>query len=492
VWFGIPLFVVWLGVLRITAADYWCVSHFGFVSISYGASPVAGPVQDWPPGSFNSYGPRIRVGGPLLAIPSPYQKLWDPFVLYDARTGIERVSVIDNAWGGAIPREEYISFRLPYKSLAAMDAAARRDDLLGFVAACRTSYLAYPDRWEFAALLSNALYRLGRTAEADLIVEPILHQVPADWREEFLHTWMKADYDSAHPIDPARANVWPSRYSDVYQGNYRKPFDFQAIDLLAEWTTWDNPCRFHFEPLIQGYYDTRFRDRSFHDVAVATAGLEMLGGDAERGRDILLGLLKWKAGGRSETTYNLAHWNEVYFGLAIESWSWFIHSTNMTSEELTKSWELQEQSLDDRGWETWEDFHLLVATGEALDRIGEWPNRFRYMHPDQLRANTDRVRSQLHAVRQAVRIRFERLATGSWPTVDASGRMSSLTLRADPPPIDTYAADGGFRYIAPASSEEAFVVYSIGPDGVDDSGAVWYDPTNGSMSAGDLILRISP
>jgi hypothetical protein len=37
--------------------------------------------------------------------------------------------------------------------------------------------------------------------------------------------------------------------------------------------------------------------------------------------------------------------------------------------------------------------------------------------------------------------------------------------------------------------KDAYVLYSVGPDGLDDSGIVIYDPTNGTTSRGDLVLK---
>ncbi|MCE5229710.1 hypothetical protein LLG95_08960 [bacterium] len=38
--------------------------------------------------------------------------------------------------------------------------------------------------------------------------------------------------------------------------------------------------------------------------------------------------------------------------------------------------------------------------------------------------------------------------------------------------------------------QDATIIYSLGPDQTDNHGAVTYDPTNGTFSAGDIILRI--
>ena len=39
----------------------------------------------------------------------------------------------------------------------------------------------------------------------------------------------------------------------------------------------------------------------------------------------------------------------------------------------------------------------------------------------------------------------------------------------------------------PRAPERALIVWSPGPDGVDDEGRIVYDPTNGTISGGDLV-----
>ena len=56
-------------------------------------------------------------------------------------------------------------------------------------------------------------------------------------------------------------------------------------------------------------------------------------------------------------------------------------------------------------------------------------------------------------------------------------------------PQDPYAVGRALRWEKMAGGKS--VVYSIGPDGVDQRGTVDYDPTNGAKSAGDLVFRFT-
>ena len=49
-------------------------------------------------------------------------------------------------------------------------------------------------------------------------------------------------------------------------------------------------------------------------------------------------------------------------------------------------------------------------------------------------------------------------------------------------PVDPFAGDG----VSYRRADGRY--YSVGPDGVDDGGAVTYDPANGTASAGDIFL----
>ncbi|MBN1901454.1 zf-HC2 domain-containing protein [Candidatus Sumerlaeota bacterium] len=57
-------------------------------------------------------------------------------------------------------------------------------------------------------------------------------------------------------------------------------------------------------------------------------------------------------------------------------------------------------------------------------------------------------------------------------------------------PTDPLSGNGSMKlqyYVI--EGKDACVLYSAGPDGVDDSGIVVYDPTNGTNSKGDLVLK---
>jgi hypothetical protein len=37
------------------------------------------------------------------------------------------------------------------------------------------------------------------------------------------------------------------------------------------------------------------------------------------------------------------------------------------------------------------------------------------------------------------------------------------------------------------NDQEGWILWSVGPDGIDNDGEIEYDPTNGSTSGGDIV-----
>lgn len=57
-------------------------------------------------------------------------------------------------------------------------------------------------------------------------------------------------------------------------------------------------------------------------------------------------------------------------------------------------------------------------------------------------------------------------------------------------PEDPFSENGSKPiYYSVNQTKDAYVLYSVGPDGIDGLGSIAYDPSNGTTSAGDIILR---
>jgi len=86
-------------------------------------------------------------------------------------------------------------------------------------------------------------------------------------------------------------------------------------------------------------------------------------------------------------------------------------------------------------------------------------------------------------LRTAVAARHRLLTSGAFP---GSPAEFGPLLPAGPLG-DCFATSAPLRFLG---KPDGFHIYSFGPDGQDDAGAITYDPTNGTTSRGDLALRI--
>jgi hypothetical protein len=96
------------------------------------------------------------------------------------------------------------------------------------------------------------------------------------------------------------------------------------------------------------------------------------------------------------------------------------------------------------------------------------------------------VASKFQLLRAAVAARHRLIATGALPGAESD----FAPLLPDGLPSDIFAAPpAALRFrIDPANGD--LVIFSIGPDGLSNDGALVYDPSNGSTSAGDIVRRV--
>jgi len=125
----------------------------------------------------------------------------------------------------------------------------------------------------------------------------------------------------------------------------------------------------------------------------------------------------------------------------------------------------------------WDDYKYLESPlSEAQDEAGMGPNYSEAI----TRWNTAEAKSRLLLAGAAARHNF--LKTGEFPR-EASG---FAPLLPEGPPQDPFTGTP-LRFIG---NRDPFVVYSVGPDKKDDKAAFLYDPTNGTISPGDVFFEI--
>ncbi len=86
--------------------------------------------------------------------------------------------------------------------------------------------------------------------------------------------------------------------------------------------------------------------------------------------------------------------------------------------------------------------------------------------------------ARIRLARVTVALEEYRNATGAYP-----GSLLALVPRYLPEnPLDPFSG----KLLPYSPTREGYQLYSVGPDGTDQSGAVQYDPTNGTLSSGDI------
>lgn len=124
---------------------------------------------------------------------------------------------------------------------------------------------------------------------------------------------------------------------------------------------------------------------------------------------------------------------------------------------------------DARVWMCTEPIAYSGATGiyprELIDRLPWKP-----IDPDHARKITDR---------------YDRMIAKDGPSM-RNYDLSKIHSASDEEPLEYPEA---IRFWAKLRApEKALVIWSPGPDGVDDGGRIVYDPTNGTISGGDLVV----
>jgi hypothetical protein len=93
------------------------------------------------------------------------------------------------------------------------------------------------------------------------------------------------------------------------------------------------------------------------------------------------------------------------------------------------------------------------------------------------------VDAKFELLRVATAARYRFVLRGEFPrTPDQFGPLLSEGLPKDP------FADGPLKFII---TTDSLVCYSVGPDERDDRVAIEYDPTNGTLSPGDMLMTVA-
>lgn len=107
---------------------------------------------------------------------------------------------------------------------------------------------------------------------------------------------------------------------------------------------------------------------------------------------------------------------------------------------------------------------------------------------DEVRVRHRVANTKFELVRTANAVRHHLLAHGHWP--DPGSPEVLHPLLSDGIPADVFSPTTAPLNLLHEPATDAMVVYSVGPDGRNDGATIDYDPTNGTISAGDIAFRI--
>lgn len=116
------------------------------------------------------------------------------------------------------------------------------------------------------------------------------------------------------------------------------------------------------------------------------------------------------------------------------------------------------------------------------------PDELSYIESDkrpEYRTRAQHSRARMALVLSGAAVRHELLAGGDYPA-EGADRFTTILPAIAPDPFSADAAPLRFR----RDDAKDFVLYSIGPDRTDGRGLIEYDPTNGTLSAGDIRLFV--
>jgi hypothetical protein len=122
------------------------------------------------------------------------------------------------------------------------------------------------------------------------------------------------------------------------------------------------------------------------------------------------------------------------------------------------------------------DFNALVAKDNPV--LQQWVLRLARYAEGQARVT--RTRAMARLTQTLAGMLLYRAQKGNYP-----GSQEELSSVMQVVPLDPFI-EKNFKY---ANAGAYRLLYSVGPDMVDNGGTTPYDPTNGTVSSGDVIVR---
>jgi len=170
-------------------------------------------------------------------------------------------------------------------------------------------------------------------------------------------------------------------------------------------------------------------------------------------------------------------------GIACSPLELFALNCCETPAECEQLWRALEQLNQWEKVETVDD--LFQSEGAVAPHLRSAWRKMPTVQPNMEEATTRFrcTRSHFQLIRAATAAWHHLLRAGSFPQ---QATDFSPLLPAGPPP-DPHLPETPLRFRADG---DQFLCYGVGPDQQDDQGTIIYNPTNGTKSRGDIVVRI--
>jgi len=380
-----------------------------------------------------------------------------------------------------------IAIELPRGSFAPYAIAKEKRQPAAALDTLRQARRDYPHRLEFAVLLAHELCLQGYEKEAQGILAPLQTLTPADWREEFLVAMAQADYLAVSTPADAPAGTWPRVAPEVYRFP-RKALPLEdTTAILKRSDEWANPFLIALEART-----------SRHDIEIilgfanARLSLDVLSGNKQDAVAILAGLLKWRPGGNRPASVFARVGNRNARQDCLSMYRQVLESFPLEAEFLKEWWASMESVLATDSISEESDWEILQYPSQHFAAKNPGALTFLKDYNTHLLKASSFDRTRLDLIRQAVRVQHYRRTSGDWPADLSSLQHGDFALTSPTEPIDRYAPDGQFRFLPPAGPDDPFVLYSIGPDGVDDGAVAECSSYFPTQNSGDILIRLRP
>lgn len=147
--------------------------------------------------------------------------------------------------------------------------------------------------------------------------------------------------------------------------------------------------------------------------------------------------------------------------------------------------ELFEETFKRNKGEFWNVFPPVPTNENKLKHyLSNIPNILKFKRESIKEAETREnvAKTKFELLRTATAAKYKYITDGVFPKINSD----FAPFLANGPSNDPFI-DQPLKYF---NGEEKFVCYSVGPDKTDESAKTTYDPTNGTISGGDIVLEV--